>query len=355
MASHRVQRIFFPLLWPLGKLYGYAMELRRRRYEQGAAACFIPSVPTVCVGNIGWGGSGKTPVVEWLLDWAVQKGLKPVVLTRGYKGAPSSLPCLVKPDSTAEEVGDEPLMLARKHPQARVVVDPMRRRSGAWAETHLSPDMFVMDDGFQHLAMSRNLDLVLLTPEDLVDEWNRVIPSGSWRENAAALQRANAILIKTSPESFDAMVPLFRKRLGNLNIPVYSFFLQPERIHSIYSEDDVVSVSQLADSGYALFSGVGNPSQVAMTAQKFIGTAPRVHHNYADHYCYTRADVIRMARDGLPLLCTPKDAVKVTALQREENLTIWTFSLKTMFGPAWNNTAAFPEWWDAAWQTMQSA
>ena len=149
------QRRLRPLLRPLGAAYRRLMAARRARWEAGDAA-FRPARPCVSVGNIAWGGTGKTPVVDWLLGWSEARGLRPAVLTRGYKARPPVLPLRVAPGCTVEEAGDEPLMLALEHPASAVLVDPDRRRSGRWAEERLHPDLFVLDDGFQHVKVRRD-------------------------------------------------------------------------------------------------------------------------------------------------------------------------------------------------------
>ncbi|UZP68868.1 tetraacyldisaccharide 4'-kinase [Desulfovibrio mangrovi] len=350
----KAQRVLRPLLWPFGKAYSAVMAVRRRRYEQGGAKVFSPSVPTVSVGNIGWGGSGKTPIVDWLLDWSAQEGHQAVVLTRGYKATPPALPYVVGAASSAAEAGDEPLMLARQHPQARIVVDPVRRRSGAWAEANLAPDIFVMDDGFQHLAVRRDTDLVLLRPDDLRSEWDRVIPSGSWREGACALSRASAFLIKCTPEEFADLLPDVKKRLGHLGVPVFSFSLQPVGVQSVTEDEVLSSAGLIARNGYVLFSGVGVPAQVEQTVASYVGVPPLRYHVFPDHYGYTREDILNMAEEGVPLLCTPKDAVKIAGLGLA-GVPVWTLVLKTVFGPAWNTPDTFSEWWGNRWQAMQSA
>lgn len=354
MSSHPAQRMLYPLLRPFGAAYGALMAMRRRRYEEGTPQC-TPAVPTVSVGNIGWGGSGKTPVTEWLLQWAAGAGVRPVVLTRGYKASPPRVPFLVTPDATAEQAGDEPLMLARNHFPAHVIVDPVRSRAVVWAQKHLAPQLFILDDGFQHLAVCRQCDLVLLTPADLDDEWNRVIPCGSWRENANALTRAHAILIKATPEEFDTLLPRIRQRLGHLNVPVFNFYLVPRGWHSVGRAERPVRPDLLKDRGYLLFSGVGNPAQVEATVSVHAGFPPVRHVVYSDHHAYTVADIRRMAAEGLPMVCTPKDAVKLASLPLPDEAHVVSFALETHFGAAWNTNQSFTEWWQDTWQAMLPA
>ncbi len=359
MTVHDVQHHLSPLLSPLGRAYGLLMAHRRRLYETGRLRFFSPAVPTVSVGNIGWGGTGKTPVTDWLLDWAEAQALRAVVLTRGYKAHPPVRPYLVDAASTAEQAGDEPLMLARSHPASRVVVDSVRSRSGAWAQEALHPDLFIMDDGFQHQAVRRHCDLVLLRPEDLTTEWNRVIPSGSWRENADALTRADAILIKASPEAFAGLVPHLESRLGHLGVPVFGFSLEPTHLYEVGGSATPASASarpaELLCGDYVLFSGVGQPAQVETTMENFIGTAPTRHYRFPDHHRFTAEDIRRMADQGLPMVCTPKDAVKLSDIPMPDSARILTCALKTRFGSTWNVAESFPLWWETTWQTLASA
>ncbi len=115
------------------------MCMRDSLYRRGLMRSWEPDALTVSVGNIGWGGSGKTPVAGWLLDWAEKNNIEALLLTRGYKAKPVSYPYLVKPGALAEEAGDEPLMLATQHRKAHVVVDPDRTRAGKWAMKNFTP------------------------------------------------------------------------------------------------------------------------------------------------------------------------------------------------------------------------
>lgn len=353
MSSLPVQRALYPLLYPLGKVYSFIMSQRRKQYESGEKDQFSPNVPCVAVGNISWGGSGKTPVVSWLLDWAERKELTPVVLTRGYKATPPKLPYLVTSKSTASDAGDEPVMLASEHATARIVVDPVRKRSGAWAQDNIKPDVVILDDGFQHLAVTRNINLVLLKPEDLTTEWDRVIPSGSWREGSDALSRADAFLIKIN--SLQPLSSQVMDKLAQFNVPVFSFSLEPQKLVPVTSaaknnETDAEKNNTSATvEEYVLFSGVGEPAQVEETAKNFLGAAPVEHRRFADHHAYTQEEITDMAKAGLPLVCTPKDAVKVPDVS---GVKIWTFLLHTRFGDSMFTDKSFAEWWQSEWNKL---
>ena len=136
---HPLQNILAPILLPLSLLYGFGGSLRRRMTRCGLLRQWKPPRPCASVGNISWGGTGKTPVTDWLLDHASRHSLRAAVLTRGYGAHPSALPLRAAPGVPPAECGDEPLMLATRHPDAVIMVDPDRNRAGARAESEFSP------------------------------------------------------------------------------------------------------------------------------------------------------------------------------------------------------------------------
>ncbi|WP_022661369.1 tetraacyldisaccharide 4'-kinase [Paucidesulfovibrio longus] len=357
MNIERYQDALHPLLAPLGALYSGAMRLRRAAYASGLLPSWRAAAPTVSVGNIGWGGTGKTPITDWLLGWAEQRGLAPLVLTRGYGARPASYPHLVRPGHLAEEAGDEPLMLCRRHPGAAIVVDPARSRAGRWAEERLKPGVVILDDGFQHLAVRRDVNLVLLKPADLGAGWNRVIPAGSWREGGSALEQADAFLIKISERSFEALLPRLERRLRPLGRPVFSFEIAPQGLVRVLDGEQRPNFSQ---QPYLLVTGVGDPAQVERTASRYLGHGPREHLIYPDHHAYTRTDVkiieqTAEKRHCAHVLCTPKDAVKLGPMARDN---FWTFDLDVRFGPAWRGHglegARFDAWWEARFEKVRA-
>ena len=329
-------------LLPLALPYAGVMRLRAKAFAGHWLRSWRPPVPTISVGNISWGGSGKTPVCEWLIRWSQGRNLRPLLLTRGYKAAPPEYPYRVRSDSPVRCAGDEPLMLFRSS-GADILVDPKRRRSGKWGWDHLQPDLFILDDGFQHLGLERDLDLVLMRPRDLDAEWNRVIPSGPWREGPSALKRASAFVLNASPEEFRDLRPAITRRLGPLNKPIFSFCLRATGCLRI---SDHSRKSTLPDSRYLLVSGVGNPQAVERTATRFLGREPVRHLVFPDHHAYSAQDWDRMSHasrslGSIPILCTPKDRVKLEAYPCEN---LWTLDLELVLGPSFNTPDKLPVW-----------
>jgi tetraacyldisaccharide 4'-kinase len=202
-------------------------------------------------------------------------------------------------------------MLARENPEAHVVVDPCRTRGGKWALERIRPDVLILDDGYQHLAVQRDVDLVLLRPEDLAQDWNRVIPCGPWREGAEALHRASAIILHAPPEEAARLEPAIRIKAPNLPGPFFSCSYLTKGLCRPDGRNPMD-----ADERYILVSAVGSPAGVEATAGQVLPGAALEHMRFADHHFFTRADKTKIGQRADELgarriVCTPKDGVKL--------------------------------------------
>lgn len=357
---HPLQNVLAPLLLPLSLLYGGAALARRRLADHGFPSSRFFFRPCVSVGNISWGGTGKTPVTDWLLDWADARGLRAAVLTRGYGAKAPFRPFPVSADAHPAHSGDEPLMLARRHPGALILADPDRNRAARHAlnDAH-PPDLFILDDGFQHLATGRHLDLVLLDADDLGDgpisSWNRVLPAGTWREPAASLHAAGAFVIKLDPAAWEDTLPGLRRRLAPFPRPIFAFYLHPRGLRACGQSS--LLPADAVPGPYLLTSAVGNPAQVRRSVEAFMGRAPEEHLIFPDHHDYSRPeDARRLSASGLPVLCTDKDAVKLCALNLP---SLYALDVKANFyAAAWPDSDArgpgFEGWWNAWWASAPS-
>ena len=344
-----LQRALRPLLLPAGALYAQAMRLRRWLYERGTLPAWRPPCLSISVGNIGWGGSGKTPLCGHILHWAGKHEEHGVVLTRGYGAKPKRLPLLVTPGADPAEAGDEPLLLAKAHRLARVVVDPKRRRSGPWACQRFDPDFVLLDDGFQHLPVVRDIDLVLLTPFDLAAGWGRVCPAGTWREGPGALTRASAFCIKIAPGPQPDLQADIARRLEPFGRPVFTFGLKPKGLARL---DGSARAGDLGGEDYILAAGIADPAQAALTAAVLLGREPLQILPFADHHAFSQADVTRIsaAAAGAHVLVTPKDAVKLKRL--EGTGSFWTLRTELRFGPQFYTEAGFDDWFGARFEEL---
>ena len=348
-----------PLLRPLGLPYAGAMKARRLLYERGCLAAYAPACPVVSVGNIAWGGSGKTPITGKLLGFVRSLSLRAAVLSRGYKADPGSAPLLVRRDSSPGRAGDEPLMLARAYPEAAIITFPDRAEAARYAEKRYHPDLIILDDGMQHLRVRRDIELVLLRPEDLEADWNRVIPAGPWREGAGALASASAFIVKADPGQFSSLESIAWQRLEPYGKPLFSFSMEPVGLRPLFPRGDADQAAKAGaterlrpeeyhDRAYVLVSGVGNPSGVEATAVRLMGRPPLQHFDFADHHAYSEADiqaVRKLLPAPLPVICTAKDAVKLGAFREAwDGAPVWSLETDVVFGPGLFVEHNFPAW-----------
>jgi tetraacyldisaccharide 4'-kinase len=199
----------------LGRAFGAAASLRVAAYRRGLLPRTRLGGAVVSVGNLGTGGSGKTPVVARVAEILRDAGRPVAVLSRGYGGSFRG-DALVVSDGTSvlaspAEAGDEPVMLARALPGVVVAVGPRRDAVGRAVEARFGRRVHVLDDGFQHLRLERDLDLVCLDVRDLED---RPLPAGRLREGPAALARADLVLLTRLEAASEAEIAALEERLG---------------------------------------------------------------------------------------------------------------------------------------------
>lgn len=336
------------------------MSWREAAYARGLLRRWRPPAPCISVGNIRWGGTGKTPLCLWLLHWAQSRNLKCALLTRGYKARPPSRPYLVRPDSSPVHAGDEPLLMAQAAPQARIVVDSQRTRSGPWIWEQWQPDLFLLDDGFQHLPVVRDLDLLLLLPSDLHQDWDRAIPSGPWREGRGALARASALLIKADTRERESLGSLVRSRLAPLEKPLFFFSPQACALSELRSNRHTRTI----EHPYLLVSGVARPSSVEQTATAHLSVPPVKHMAFADHHLFTHRDILKIVRKAASMnlrdvICTAKDAVKIKplldqdAVLQDTALRWWRLDMEVAFDHLADGHENFAKWLAKWWEKSQ--
>lgn len=380
MNIKKIQRVLAPLLQPLAYPYAFIARRRRQFYTQGVKKSIKPRSITISVGNIAAGGTGKTPLTSWILDWARCSEYQTVVLTRGYGGKTGSCPVIVSAGTNPGQCGDEPLLLARKHPEATVIAFPKRRVSIQLAERFLTPDLVVLDDGMQHLAIQRDIDFVVLKENDLRAGWNKVIPAGEWREDVSALAVADAFFIKANHQKFTELRPALLERLEAFDKPIFSFEMVvsglaridgfspdgkgsvsatplPQEVKAVFKDKELqcsvstqvakdgsyIPASQLHDFGdYILVSGVGEPKQVIETVTALLGKAPAQSFCYPDHHSFSTNDIANIESHNLPVVCTEKDAVKLE--QFILSVPYYALDVSVEFGERCLTALSFDQW-----------
>lgn len=269
------------LLHALSLPYGAAVRGRNLLFDYRLRSQHPLPRPTISVGNLTTGGTGKTPVVAWLAERLRHHGHVAGILTRGYGAAPGT-------------VADEVVELQR-HVGDAIEANP-DRLAGADALLRRRPDVSVLllDDAFQHRRVARHADLVLLDATNPFG-FDHVLPRGHLREPLSGLRRATAVLITKS----DLADPEPARRRVPAAIPVFT-----ARQH--------VTVADV-EGPYAAFCGLGNPDAFFATVARTLGPAEK-SVRFPDHHRYTSADAAKLRRLDLPLVCSRKDAVKLTAI-----------------------------------------
>lgn len=284
------------LLLPLAVLFSLVSVLRRLAYRHGWLASVSVGVPVVIVGNITAGGSGKTPLVIWLVNWLRARGYRPGVVSRGYGGTARG--CVaVQPDSPPAEVGDEPL-LVRIKTEAPVVVG---RDRVAAARTllarHPGVDVIVSDDGLQHYRLQRDLELAVIdAASGLGNGWP--LPAGPLREPASRLENVDAVIRvvrgATQPRS-------------DQPVAAWHADYAAGRAYRLRAPQEKKALRDLPAGDWIAATGIGRPEGFFDMLQSHgVRFSPRA---FADHHVFRPQD---LPADGAVLM-TEKDAVKCLA------------------------------------------
>lgn len=315
------------LLAPVAGGYGLAAAIRRWGYHRGLLRMTRLPVSVISVGNLTVGGSGKTPVVLALAQLIASTGRPVGVVTRGYRGTRSHDPWLVSDGrlirATAEEAGDEAILLAGRLERIPVAVGCDRAAAGRLLLAQETPgvskpEVLIVDDGFQHLALHRDLNLLVIDgSRPAFDQW--LLPCGPLREPWSAVRDASAAVVMDRPGTMTAdEMRRLRDRLNRRGFagPCFRARLQPSGLVALASGDPL-SLAALAGADVAVCSGIGHPESFRnLVAQA--GARPVVEWIFEDHHRYTSGEVAAITREArrrgaTMLVTTEKDAVKLTA------------------------------------------
>jgi tetraacyldisaccharide 4'-kinase len=275
------------VLRPLAALYGRMAAARRQRL-QGCAQRV--DVPVIVVGNIAVGGTGKTPMVIWLVDRLREWGWRPGVISRGYGAKPPQRPFVVHAGGTPAECGDEPLLIARRS-GAPVVIDPDRVAAARQLLAGGAVDIIVSDDGLQHYRLARDLEIGMVDGRRGLGN-GALLPAGPLREPQARLRELDLVVVNGTgwheaglqPLHMDLAVSDASTLDGGRRVPLTTFAGQ--RVHAV--------------------AGIGNPHRFFATLRA--AGIEFVEHPFADHHRFRPQD-LRFS-EALPVLMTEKDAVK---------------------------------------------
>lgn len=291
-------------LWPLSKLVCWEASRRLKRFNLVPPEKQTQAV-TLVVGNLVVGGSGKTPFIVWLVKQLQIKGLKVGIISRGYGGASKQWPQLVTKKSDAALVGDEPVLLA-KQLDVPIAVSPIRVDAVALLEQHHQCDVIISDDGLQHYALARDIEVVLVDSQRL---WGNglCMPAGPLREPKSRLDKVDFIVYNGAMD--------LNSELDKWPNKSHQMTLEPVCFRQVANPE--ISLDKLAFSGekVSAMAGIGNPSRFFDTLKALnVLTEERA---FKDHFAYTERDLAVFSKD-IPLLMTEKDAVKCKPFSYEQ-------------------------------------
>jgi tetraacyldisaccharide 4'-kinase len=293
----------------LSLLYGLVVRCRNLYYDRTPGAARQAGLPVISVGNLTVGGTGKTPLVIEIVRRLGELGRRPAVLTRGYRGSP-------------DQPADEVLELREALPDVPVIVNPDRVAAAASARADHAADCAVLDDGFQHRRLRRDLDIVLV---DALRPWGGgwLLPAGRLREPLTSLSRANLVVISRGDQANPATLEGIRNTLRRYapHVPVARADTQAGQL--VQLDGTTAPAGELASHTALPVSGIGNPGTFHRLLDTLAGRicTPLV---FSDHHRYTSRDV---------------DAVTQAARERRADVVVTTRKDWVKLAPLWKRSA----------------
>jgi tetraacyldisaccharide 4'-kinase len=301
-------------LWPVSILYAGIMKMRNWLYEREIISSFRLNVRVISIGNITVGGTGKTPLVDKLARLLKKNGKRVVILSRGYKRkgrgevvVSNGKEILVSSD----KAGDEPFLLAKRLSKVPIVVGNNRVKTGKIAMDIFRCDVLIIDDGFQHLNLKRDMDIVVM---DASNPWGNgwMLPAGPLRENISSLKRADLVMItRTNRNDVEKMITLIRKFT---KAQIFSSFHKPKEWVTL-NDGVIYPLNLLINKCVLAFTGIGNPKAFEDTLLE-IGVRTIKCIRFRDHHKYKLLEIKRIMLlaeklGATAIVTTEKDGVKI--------------------------------------------
>jgi tetraacyldisaccharide 4'-kinase len=292
------------ILWPFSLLYGLGVLLRNLSYDLGWRKINSFQTPTICVGNLSLGGTGKTPMIEWLIRH-LSYYEKIAVLSRGYKRESTGFK-VAGVESTALEIGDEPLQIQRKFPDVLVAVDGDRSRGISRLEKEFQPDVILLDDAYQHRKVKAGF-YILLTAYNKLYPSDHFIPTGNLRDAKNQAKRANLIIVTKCPQDLDEdSMEAMRKELKptkNQEV-LFCCFDYSSRLISTAGE---LNLDQFSGELVTVATGIASPEPLLQYLAE-LGLETR-HRKYNDHHQFSPTELSALSKEKI-IITTEKDYVR---------------------------------------------
>ncbi len=298
-------QLFRKILYPFSLLYALVVYVRNFLFDIGVFTSKIFKTPTICIGNISVGGTGKTPMVEFLIS-ILKKDYQVAVLSRGYKRISKGF-VLANNKSTVEELGDEPYQIWNKYVDISLAVDADRQNGISTLEKKIKPDVILLDDAFQHRKVKSGFSVLLTSYSELyVDDW--YLPTGNLRDSRREVKRANVIVVTKCPQNLSKEEQEnIRKRLQpkENQIVLFSYLEYSAQISS-FKEN--VLLDFFTDKKVTLVTGIANPKPFL---EYLNGVNLNYEHlAYKDHHFFSTDEIAMLNKKEL-ILTTEKDYVRL--------------------------------------------
>lgn len=314
------------LLWPFTILYGIGVWFRNRLFDFGVLSSKDFDVPIICVGNLESGGSGKSPLVNYIINLLAQNGRNVAVLSRGYRRISKGF-LLVSETSSALEVGDEPLQAKRRFPNTIIAVCEDRVKGiEHLLACHPKPDVIIMDDGFQHRWVKPSMN-ILVTPSSKPFWKNKLLPVGTLREGKSESKRADVLVVSSSDKNqelssfFEGKV-FATKTVSEALVQFSGAKMSTEEINEV-----------------VIFSGIANESRFEESVANYHKVLK--HLKFNDHHIYSSSDLFPLRKlDSFgaavnAVVTTEKDAARLansTILEELKDVPMYYLPINIEFG-----------------------
>jgi tetraacyldisaccharide 4'-kinase len=283
------------LLWPVSVVFCFLVVTRKLLYKIRVLKSSHPGIPVIIVGNVTVGGSGKTPLVIWIAEFLKAKGLSPGIVSRGYKGKKSEVPRAATIASEAADVGDEPVLLSRRSGCPVWVGADRLQVIAAMRAADPDVNVVILDDGLQHYRLRRDLEIAVVDARGLGNGF--LLPAGPLREPAWRLRTVDAVVANGASRKED-----------------FTMLLIGDTLHRMTDARERQPLKAFAGQKVHAVAGIGDPKRFFLQlGAAGIKVQP---HPFPDHYAFTPRDL--EFGDGLPVLMTEKDAVKLRHAARPE-------------------------------------
>lgn len=294
------------LLFPFSLLYGFLVLLRNKLYDWNIKKSVGFPIPVICVGNLSVGGTGKSPMIEYLIRLLINEKKKIATLSRGYKRESKGF-YLLQGNEKGSYVGDEPLQFKSKFPEIQVAVDEQRVRGiGKLLQFDPKLEVILLDDAFQHRKVKPRFSVLLTTYKDLFIH-DFILPAGNLREPKIGAKRANTIVVTKCPED------LSEEKMNDLSQQLRQ---QPHQeiffcginysLHVYNNKHQELTLEKLKK--FTLVTGIANPAPLLEYLNQLQLTYK--HLNYPDHYNFKPKDIAELKKDGL-IVTTEKDFMRL--------------------------------------------